>query len=893
MSSETTLGGWLRQRRVETGVTQEELSNHLGFSLALLRKLESSERRPSGQIANLLAEYFRVPTDERDAFVAFARAAITCTADSASSGPVSISGDVQLQPAPWRRMYLQQTNLPTMLTPIIGREKEKLIALNQLLHPKVRLLTLTGTPGIGKTRLGLEVASALVEKFEDGVFFMDLAPIVNPDLVMATIARTLGLKEEGGYQLFERVLFDYLRERRILLFLDNFEQVLDAASLVVRLLEASPWLKVLITSREALHVMGERRMSVPPLALPDLQQLESLEVLAAYPAVELFIDRVQDVTPDFELTQENAADVAAICSGLEGVPLAIELAAARSRHFSPKELYSRLGSSLKLLTGGGRDFPARQRTLRSAIEWSYELLNGTEQRLLRYAGVFAGGFTAEAFEWLGEENYINSAVSTFDTLTGLTDKNLVRAERKTTKSEVVRFSLLEVIREYAVEQLQKQGEMEEARRGQASYYLALGEKAEQHFTGNQYPGWGADQLGWVERLEVELDNIRAALDWYLLQVEAKTPTQTETEADSLYLENLEKGLRLAIAVRRVWLGCGHYAEGVRWLTVFLSSVPRPVPVELPQLRASYAKAIAILARLTPLKGNVEAVQPLLEESLSIATELEDKQLMALILLNSGVVAYSQANYVTAVSFQRECLKLYRELNNKWGIGAVLQEHGNVEYNLGNFSLARSMWEESLQHFREVDETIGIQSVLIKLGVLAYIQGEYGEARALCQESIELLDKLGNINRADYPKEMLGWVALREGNYAEAKTLFKEVIQMGQEMNGVLTVYRGLVGLGAVAQTQHQAERAALYFGAAEGFGKARDIQLPALKTVELDLEIAAAREQLPIANWDIAWYSGHKLAVEITAQSIAGPFRRSNILGLLLAQNCDATTEET
>ena len=316
MSDSRTFGGWLHQQRHARGVTQDELAEHLGFSAALLRKLEAGERRPSGQIAELLADYFCVPADERAAFVAFAR---TGPATGADVGTISGAGSPR---APWRSAYLHQTNLPALLAPLIGREREGAAATNQLRHPKTRLLTLTGPPGIGKTRLGLHVAVGLVGHFADGVFFVDLAPVSDPDLVLPTVARTLGLQEAGD-QPIARVLLGYVRGQRMLLLLDNFEQVLDAALAVVRLLEASPWLKVLVTSREALHVRGERRFPVPPLGLPDLQQLPALAELAGYPAVALFVERAQAVDPEFALTEENAADVAAVCIGLGGVPLAI------------------------------------------------------------------------------------------------------------------------------------------------------------------------------------------------------------------------------------------------------------------------------------------------------------------------------------------------------------------------------------------------------------------------------------------------------------------------------------------------------------------------------------------------------------------------------------------
>ena len=867
MSGESTFGGWLRRRRNELGITQEELSNQLGFSLALLRKLESSERRPSGQIVTLLAEYFHIPADERDAFITFARI----------GGIESIIAD-ELTPgtsaSPWRRAYLHQTNLPAMLTPMIGRQRELALAMGYLRQPKTRLLTLTGTPGIGKTRIALEVAANLVETFEDGVFLVDLTSVIDPDLVIPTIAQTLGLNETRK-GLFEIVLLDYIRERRMLLFLDNFEQVLDAATSITRLLEASPWLKVIVTSREALQVRGERRFNIPPLAVPDIKEFESLETLEAYPSLELFLERARAVMADFELNRENAGEVAAICIKLEGVPLAIELAAARIRHFSPKELYSGLDSRLTLLTGGARDLPTRHRTLRSAIEWSYDLLNENEQRLFRFAGIFAGGITDEALGWLGKKQPDSTGLI-FDTLLALNEKNLILTENKVANSGAVRFRLLESIREFAVEQLEKHGEITEARSGHADYYLELAERAEQHFTGTQYPGWGADQIAWVNRQKADFDNMRLGLDWYQLQVEVAARDK------AVSLLNLQKGLKLATALRRVWFERGHFTEGVQWLMSFLSKVPKPLPTNLPELRAIYAKAIAIVGRLSPVNETLGAVPPLLEESLSIATELGDKQLIALVLLISGVVALKQANYEKAYSFQKECLKLYRELGNQWGAAAVLQEIGISNLKQGNISLARPILEESLQLFRGVGEHVGVSSVLNNLAHIAYYQKKYGEARTFWQESQQWGRDSGYSNMLGYIEIMLGWVALRESNREEASELFKKGLQLGQTIRSVETIYSGLGGLGVLAHAQHHTEKATFLFGAADTLGMAANILLFPLKKAELDLEIAMARAQLSDEKWNEVWVRGYEMAFEVTKLMEDEPLKLDKALVSLL-----------
>ena len=303
----------------------------------MLRKIELGERRPSGQIASSLAAYFRIPADEHEAFIAFARAgqATAVLGEGEPNGAFCASS--------LARSYVRRTNLPTALTSLIGRENELEAARDILLHPKTRLLTLTGTAGIGKTRLAFQVAASLLDHFEDGTYFVDLAPVVDPEAVLPTVAHALGLAEEGGRSV-EATLLGYIRERRMLLVLDNFEQVLDAASSLVTLMQASPWIKVLVTSREALHVRGERRFPVPPLAVPNPGDLPSMQVLAHYPSVELFVERAQEVVPGFVLDADNAEDVAALCAGLDGLPIAIELAASRANHISAGEMQHGLGN---------------------------------------------------------------------------------------------------------------------------------------------------------------------------------------------------------------------------------------------------------------------------------------------------------------------------------------------------------------------------------------------------------------------------------------------------------------------------------------------------------------------------------------------------------------------
>ena len=442
MTDEPAFGSWLRQQRRELGIAQEELAERIGCSAIMLRKLEAGERHPSNQIAQLLADYLGIPANEREAFIAFARTGQVATSESAASRSPWRS------PSPGPHVAIQ-TNLPALLTSLIGRELEQERAADYLLKPDVRLLTLTGAPGIGKTRLALQVASQLAsraaEHFRDGVFLVELATLLDPDLVLPSMAQTLGLRETAGQPVAD-VLADHLRDRKVLLLLDNFEQVLDAAPALVRLLERCPQLKVLVTSREALHVRGEHQLPVPPLQLPDLSLLtgntrlvasdprpamaavsDAIEELASCASVELFVERARAVSPDFTLGPQNVQDVAEVCTRLEGLPLAIELAAARVDHLSPSDMRAALNTRLKVLVGGARDLPARQRTLKSAIEWSYGILSDVEQKVFRRLSVFVGGCTLEgATAVCTAPGDLAGDVDFSEVLTALVDKHLLQ-----------------------------------------------------------------------------------------------------------------------------------------------------------------------------------------------------------------------------------------------------------------------------------------------------------------------------------------------------------------------------------------------------------------------------------------------------------------------------------
>jgi len=538
--------------------------------------------------------------------------------------------DVPADFPPLRTLDTYPNNLPTQLTPFIGREQE-LTAVGQLLRREdMRLVTLTGPGGTGKTRLGVQVAAELTDAFADGVFFVNLAPVNDTALVVPTIAETLGMREAGGRLLLKH-LQEELQQKQILLLLDNFEQVVSAAVQMVDLLAVCSRLKVLVTSREALHVRAEQEFTVPPFQLPDLKHLPDLAALSHNAAVALFVSRAQTVKPDFQVTNANARALVEICARLDGLPLAIELAAARMKLFSPQSLLARLSQRLAVLTSGARDAPARQQTLRNTIAWSYNLLHANEQQLFRRLSIFVGGCTLEAAEAVcaapgdGDE-----ADQVLDGVTSLIDKSLLQQMEQ--EGEEPRLVMLETIREYGREALTVRGEMEATRQAHAAYYLALAEAAELEWEGPQ-------ESVWFARLEHEHDNLRAAMSWLLERGEA------------------EMALRLCAALWWFWEWSDYTYEGWSFLERALEGSEE---VAAP-LRA---KALWSAGNLASFLGYFERGEVLCQESLALFQAIGDTKGMGTAVFQLAKVVELKCDFAAARSRYEESLVLAREVGDK-------------------------------------------------------------------------------------------------------------------------------------------------------------------------------------------------------------------------------------
>jgi len=640
--------------------------------------------------------------------------------------------DLPVEFPPLQTLAGRPNNLPHQPTALLGRERELGEVADLLRREDVHLVTLAGPGGVGKTRLALQAAADWLEVFPDGAFFVDLAPLADPALVPSTVASALGVREEGGQSVVE-VLVAFLHDRQLLLLLDNFEHLLAAAAVVGDLLRACPELKVLATSRAPLHLRGEREYPVPVLALPDPSRREPVPELIQYDAVRLFVERAQAAKPDFSLTDTNSAAVAEICRRLDGLPLAIELAAARIKLLPPQALLERLGERLKVLTSGARDAPARQRTLRDAIAWSHDLLSAQEQTLFRRLAVFAGGCTLEAVEAVG------NAEGDLDTLEGmasLVDESLVRQAEE--PGGEPRFTMLETVREFGLDRLTVSGEDRLIRTRHAAYFAGLAEVLR--------PGIdGPDQVRTVARLEAEQDNLRAAMAWAIEQADAAT------------------ALRLTANLWKFWLVRSRQTEGRDWLERSLA-VPGDAPAD------TRLEALFTAGMFARQQGDYGRAVLHGEEGLALARASGTSFHVARSLSLLGLVAHSRGDLVRARSLFEEARGLVREAHDAHVEAMILNNLGDTLAAVGDLAGALACYEESLAIWRPRGDSWGIGLALLNLGQMALRSGDAQRAGELLKEGLPMSVELGDRARiADY-LNAIGRLAAAAGQWSSAARL---------------------------------------------------------------------------------------------------------------------------
>jgi predicted ATPase/transcriptional regulator with XRE-family HTH domain len=861
MTVAISFGQWLKQRRKAHDLTQEELAEQVGCSPETIRKIEAGARRPSREIAGRMALFLKLTPEEQADFVLSARTG-PCPELPIVQRPAGIR--VLAPPDTWSapgREALAEAPppaapppppapltyaLPAYPTSLIGRKRLIATAETLLRRDDVRLLTLSGPGGTGKTRLGVQVAFNLAGAFADGVCFVALAAIRDPEQVIQAIAQALAIKEEGGRPVLDS-LRAALRERHMLLVLDNFEQVLDGAPNIAMLLAACPRLKVLVTSRVVLRLYGEYELTIPPLELPERTRVDSADlapILLEYEAIRLFVTRAEAIRPQLSPREEELLVIAEICERLDGLPLAIELAAARSKFFTPQALLAQMSSRLNLLTGGSCDLPARQRTLRDTIAWSFRLLDAEERRVFVQLGVFVGSFSAEAAEAVcaaedvsvrdeGSVTHDPSAAPHLPILTilaALVDKSLLRQD--TDEDGNPRFTMLETIREYALEQLAACSEVEPLCQRHAAYYLALVEAAGPRL-------WSAQRVETMRGLEREYANIRAALAW------SQGPSG-----------HAETALRMAGALWWFWFMRSWMSEGRLWLTGALERRDGTSA-------AAQAMALPRAGIQAWFVSDYERAQALCAEGLALNRQLADDVGVAFALHGLGLVAQDRGEPRAAAYFE-ESLAIFRRLHHIWGIAWSLFRLGQSGWLMlpQESALAVQWLEESLELFRRVGDHVGVAHALYSLGAVSGAQGDLARARQRYEEGLELCRAYGDKGTMIYALHGLGQLAQRQGDLGQATALYAESLALCRELREQRGFAMGLEGLAAVAEAEGRLERAVKLCGVAAAWRDQISFPLPPLERPNYERTLASARSRLSEWAFATSWDAGQGMTIE-------------------------------
>ena len=727
------------------------------------------------------------------------------------------------------------SNMPVQRTAFIGRERE-VANLRQLLsRGDVRLVTLTGPGGIGKTRLAVQVVAEMSAGFTGGVCFVSLSAVSSKDSVTRAIAQAIGLREVPG-QSPQESLKEYVSglTQPLLLLLDNFEHLLSAASDVAELLTFNPNLKVMVTSQASLHIYGEHELPVPALAAPDLRSVpQAPEAVSRFAAVALFLERAKAVKHDFTLTKENASAVAAICSRLDGLPLAIELAASRVKLLSPTAMLTRLESSLNLLTGGARDLPVRQQTLRGTVNWSYSLLNAAEQSLVRRLSVFTGGCTLEAVEAVCDTKG-DLGIDVLDGMSSMVDKSLIQQLEQTGAEQ--RFLMLSTIREYALEQLVQSGEEFATRRAHAAYYIVLAEECGKDLS--THPEW-------LERFDLEHQNFRDALEFLIRTGDA------------------DWGMRLGAALFHFWETREHFAEGRAFLERLLHL---PGAVQL-KMRARLLFCASVIAGS---QGNFDASQQLQEDSLASCRELQDDRGVAVSLNALGVTARERGNLDTAVSLFEQCVAKWRALGSPIDTARALSNLANVVRLQGNYGRAHALYDECLAIFHAAGDRTGVAWTLNYLGDLARESVDSIASRSYYEQSLSAFRQLGDGWGIASALCDLATLTAAQGKHDDAERLYGESIKIFQGLEHKRGIARVLECSALSAAAQSRAEQSLRLAGAAAALRQRIGAPLIPAEQSRLEKKLETARNTLTNAAGLEAWSSGWEMSVEEAVREVLG-----------------------
>ena len=824
-----TFGDLLKYLRKRARLTQEELARAVGYSRAHFVRLEKNQRLPDlttvvalflpaleigdqPELAQRLLELAALARNEAE------RVTITHTVKHEISE--SLEGEEVTRAT---RSRLRGVPIPPL--PLLGRERELAAVCDRLLDPDVRLLTLIGPPGVGKTRLAVEAAIGLQRLFVDGVCCVSLAALSDPALVPTAILQVLDATDTSSPSEGRLLLLEELRDKHLLLVLDNFEQILSAAELVGDILSNTMHVKVLVTSRSPLHVYGEYQFAVLPLPLPDLVHLPPPDQLLQFPAIALFIARAQAVRPDFALMAANALAVAAICVRLDGLPLAIELAAAQSNLFAPQALLRGLVEKRPVSRGSSRHAPPRHRTLTDAIDWSYRQLEADEQKLLAWLGVFVSGFTVQAVAAL------KIAADAPDLLVSLTEKSLVQSHFD--QQGETRFTLLETIREFALEQLAVRDELRVAQQQHAEYFIGLAERANPELN-------GAAQAEWLELLQSEHDNFRAALTW------SHEHHQAELE------------LRLAGSLWGFWHLRGLLSEGRGWLRAALTNCND----DSPRLAVARAEALTGLGYLALHQSDYSAAHAYFEESLAIFDGQGNSEGVANSLNNLGLVARHQGDHAQALANFERSLALFREIGGRQGISWALSNLGLLAMEQSDYQIARAYMTEGLAIVRELGDQVGIARALNNLGLAVYYQADYSQARRCYEESLTIKRTLSN--KLGLPPTLynLGNVALRQNDFALAQGYIAEALALSWELGNREGIANGLENMGCVVAAREQHRQAARLLASAAQLRGAIGAPLSLVDRVENERVVAEVRAALGEVAFAQAWAEGHAMLLD-------------------------------